>query len=215
VRIVCTLLLMGSLQVMRANTIIGAPLISREVTDTFSGYLFAYNADFIDNSTIASWSFYAGSLNGGNVIGHEITPVIMDQTDPNDWVITAVGTNRTVLATGINSFSFSVVSEVNFLGPKRAFGWYDGSATSQNQGTISFDRATTAIGVRDFTLPQFPTLNMTYQTKNNFTGANDGTDWSGGRIYSIQFELEEAPEPSTFLLFAGGLAIVACLRPRR
>lgn len=214
-RIICTLLLMGSLQWMRANTIIGAPLISREITDTFSGYLFAYNADLHDNSTLTNWSFFAGSVNGPDVTGHKITPVIMDQTDPNDWVVTAIGETRTVLAPGINSFSFGLVSGVNMLGPKLTFGWYDGSATSKNSGTISFDRATTLIGVRDFTVPQFPTLNMTYQTLNNFTGPNDGTDWAGGRIYSVQFELEEIPEPTTFALFAGGLAIVACLRRRR
>jgi len=200
---------------MRGNTIIRAPLISREITDTFSGYLFAYNADFTDTTTIANWSFYAGSANGGDVVGHKITPVIMDQTDPDNWVITGVGTTRTVLAAGINSFSFGLMSGINLLGPKLTFGWYDGSATSPNQGTISFDRATTTIGVRDFTVAQFPLLGMGYQTQNNFTGANDGTSWSGGRIYSVAFELEEAPEPSTFGLIAGGLAIVACLRRRR
>jgi hypothetical protein len=139
----------------------------------------------------------------------------MDQTDPNDWVITGVGATRTVLAAGLNSFTFGLMSGVNFLGPKLTFGWYDGSATSQNQGTISFDRATTTIGVRDFTLAQFPLLGMSYQTKNDFSGANDGTSWSGGRIYSIAFDLEEVPEPSTFGLIAGGLAIVACLRRRQ
>jgi hypothetical protein len=215
VRIVCTLLLFGSIQLAKANGIIGAPLISREITDTFSGYLFAYDASFTDNTTIANWSFFAGSANGGNVVGHQITPVIMDRTDPNDWVITGVGTTETVLTAGVNSFSFGLISGANFLGPNLTFGWYDGSATSQNQGTISFDRATTTIGVRDFSVAQFPLLGMSYQTKNDFTGANDGTSWSGGRIYSFQFDLEEVPEPSTFALIAGGLAIVACLRRRR
>src|SRR4030095_1492298 len=104
VRIVCTLLLIGSLQLMRANTIIGAPTISREITDTFSGYLFAYNADFTENSTIANWSFHAGSVNGGNVVGHQITPVIMDQTDPSDWVITAGGENTKIFAGRLQFF---------------------------------------------------------------------------------------------------------------
>ena len=47
----------------------------------FPGYLFAYDADFTDNSTIASWSFFAGSANGGDVVGHQITPVIIDRTN--------------------------------------------------------------------------------------------------------------------------------------
>jgi hypothetical protein len=209
---------------MRANTIIGAPTISREVTDTFSGYLFAYDSAYNENSTVANWSFYAGSATGGDVVGHEITPVIMDQSDPNNWVITGVGTTRTVLAAGFNSFGFGLVTGINFVGPHLTLGWYDGSATSQNQGTISFDRAQPTIGVRDFTVPQFPVLGMAYQTKNDFSGPNDGTSWSGGRIYSVQFDLEggpeadpfaENPEPATFGLIAGGLALVACLRRRR
>src|SRR5262249_33760405 len=120
-----------------------------------------------------------------------------------------------IMAAGFNAFSFGLVTGVNFVGPHLTFGWYDGSATSQNQGSISFDRATTTLGVRDFTVPQFPVLGMGYQTKNDFSGANDGTSWSGGRIYSVAFDLEEAPEPATFGLIAGGLAIVACLRRRR
>ena len=83
---------------MRANTIIGAPVISREVTDTFSGYLFAYDSAYDSSSTVSNWSFYAGSANGGSVVGHELTPVIMDQSDPDNWVITGVGTSRTVLS---------------------------------------------------------------------------------------------------------------------
>ena len=42
-----------------------------------------------------------------------------------------------------------------------------------NQGTISFDRATTAVGVRDFTQPIFPTVGEAYTTLHDFTGAND------------------------------------------
>jgi len=217
VKIVCALvLLLGSLHVAKANAIIGAPLVSREITDVFSGYLFAYDAEVTNNFSLQSWSFYAGSgAASSSVTGHELTPVIMDRTDPEDWVITGIGTTRTIFAAGLYSFSFDAVVGSNLIGPNLTFGWYDGSATSQNQGTISFDRATTTIGVRDFTAAQFPLLGMSYHTKNDFTGYNDGTDWAGGRIYSIQFDLEEAPEPSTFGLIAGGLAIVACMRRRR
>ncbi len=84
-------------------------------------------------------------------------------------------------------FSFSLVAGSNMVGPNMTFGWYDGSATAINPGTISYDRTTTAIGFRDFISPQFPLLGKAYATSSDFTGANDGTSWTGGRIYSVQF----------------------------
>jgi hypothetical protein len=87
----------------------------------------------------------------------------------------------------VYKFSFSLVSGSNMVGPNMTFGWYDGSATAANQGTISFDRATAAVGFRDFVSSQFPVLGKAYATSSDFTGANDGTSWTGGRIYSVQF----------------------------
>src|ERR1700676_3596402 len=100
VKVIYAFLLIGSLQGMAAG-VIGDPPVLREITDTFSGYLFAYDGNFATDGTVSNWSFYAGSANpDADVAGHELTPVIMDQTDPGGWVITGIGTTRTVLAAG-------------------------------------------------------------------------------------------------------------------
>ena len=104
------------------------------------------------------------------VTGHQITPVLID---PNGWVITGIGATQTVSGPGLYTFNFDLVSGSAAVTPNMTFGWYDGSATSANQGTISFDRAATAVGVRDFTQPIFPTVGESYTTQDDFTGAND------------------------------------------
>ena len=128
-----------------------------------------------------------------------------------------IGTTRTVLAAGFYAFSFDLVSGSDLAGPTRTFGWYDGSATSQNQGTISFDRADTAVGARFLVTDGFPTLDKAYVTKNDFTGANDPFGWAGGRIYSVQFDPPirfRIPSRPRWQCSAGGFAILAWLRRR-
>jgi hypothetical protein len=212
-KFIYTFLLCGSLQVMMAGNI-GNPTVDREMTDTFSGYLFAYDGTFGSYGTVDSWSIYAGSndLQYLPVTGHQITPVLID---PNGWVITGIGATQTVSGPGLYTFNFDLVSGSADVNPNMTFGWYDGSATSTNQGTISFDRAATAVGVRDFTQPIFPTVGASYITQSDFTGANDPTGWTGGRVYSVQFDPpEDLPEPASLAMFLGGFALIACLRRR-
>jgi hypothetical protein len=216
VRIIYVFLLVGSIQGLTAGTI-GDPPILRETTDTYSGYLFAYDGTFGGPGSVSTWSFYAGEADPNvpnmSVVGHEITPVLLDPTNPNGWTITAIGTTRTVSGPGLYEFDFDVVFGSDLVTSNLTFGWYDGSSTSANQGTISFDRAATDIGVRDFTAPVFPVLGSSYTTKNDFTGANEPDGWSGGRIYSVQFDPpEDVPEPASLAMFLGGSALIACLR---
>src|SRR5260370_1751208 len=127
------------------------PTINREITDTFSGYLYAYDGTFGAYGVVDSWAIYAGSNNSNlQVAGHQITPVVMD---PNGWVITGIGATQTVSGPGLYNFSFDLISGSAAVNPSLTFGWFDGSSTTSNQGTISFDRATTSVGVRDFTQP--------------------------------------------------------------
>ena len=215
-RVIYAFLLLGSLQGVVAG-VIGDPPIQREVTDTFAGYLFAYDGNFGKEGIVTEWSFFAGSNGPIDVAGHEITPVIMDQSGPDGWVITGIGTTRTVTSAGFYAFGFGLVTGSDLAGPTRTFGWYDGSATSQNQGTISFDRADAAIGVRDFWYDSFPALDHPYITKNDFAGANDPNGWAGGRIYSVQFDPPDplpTPEPSTLAMLAGGFSLLVGLGSR-
>src|SRR5208337_3851352 len=98
---------------------------------------------------VLTWSFDAGSTAGLPVAGHQITPVILDTTTPGGWTVTGIGATETISGPGVYTFSFSLVSGSNMVGPNMTFGWYDGSATAANPGTISFDRTSTAIGFRD------------------------------------------------------------------
>jgi hypothetical protein len=193
---------------------IGNPPIDREITDTFAGYLFAYDGTFGSYGTVESWTIYAGSNDLQNlpVDGHQVTPVLID---PNGWVITGIGATQTVSGPGLYTFNFDPVSGSADVNPNLTFGWYDGSASSTNKGTISFDRAATAVGVRVFAQPVFPTLGASYTTQSDFTGANEPDGWMGARIYSVQFDPpEDLPEPATLATFLGGFALIACLRRR-
>jgi hypothetical protein len=120
------------------------------------------------------------------------------------------------------TFNFGQVSGSNIVGPNFTFGWYDGSSTASNPGTISFDRATTDVGVRDFVTLAFPAIGTAYVTQYDFTGANKGSSWTAGRIYSVQFDSfdstdppSDAPEPSSLaMMFAGTFALIACKNRR-
>jgi hypothetical protein len=214
VRIIYAFLLIGSMQAINAGTV-GPSLMTREATDTASGYLFAYDGSFGTVGDVSTWSFDAGSTTNSNVAGHQITPVILDRTIPGGWTITGIGATQTVSAPGVYTFSFSPVSGSNLVGPNMTFGWYDGSATAANQGTISFDRTTTAIGFRDFVSPEFPVLSKAYATGSDFTGTNDGTSWTGGRVYSIQFDPPDVPEASSWTTILGGTLTIIAFKRRR
>ena len=189
-RFVYVFLLIGSLQRISAETV-GGPVIPRTSTDTAVGDIYAYDGSFSTAGTVLSWSFYAGSFDPlQNIAGQQITPLILDQSTPGGWTITGIGTTQTVSGSGLYSFNFDLVSGSNLVGPNLTFGWYDGSSTASNQGTVSFDRTTTTIGVRDFVTLAFPVLGTAYTNQSDFTGANDGTSWTGGRVYSIQFDLD-------------------------
>lgn len=212
-KLILGFLLIGSFQTIAAGNI-GDPTVLREITDTFSGYLFAYDGNFGTYGVVNSWSIYAGSENANlDVTGHQITPVLID---PNGWIITGIGATETVKGPGVYTFDFDLIAGSAAVSPNITFGWFDGSSASSNQGTISFDRATTSTGVRFFSQAIFPTVGAAYTTQHDFTGADDPNGWNGGRIYSVQFDPpDEVPEPASLAMFLGGFALIAALRRRR
>jgi hypothetical protein len=221
VKFVYVFLLIGSLQGITAG-IVGDPVIQREATDNAAGLLYAYDGTFGTFGNVLTWSFYAGSTDTTrDITGQQITPVILDQSTPGGWSVTGIGATQTISGPGLYTFNFNLVSGSTAVGPTLTFGWYDGSSTASNQGTVSFDRATTAVGFSDFLSLAFPVLGTAYAADSDFTGVNDGTSWTGGRIYSIQFDTaqsdapsdpsSDAPEPSSLaMMLAGAFALIAC-----
>lgn len=212
-KFVYVFLLIGSIQGINAGTI-GDSVIQRSALDSAAGLLFAYDGNFGAVGNVETWSFYAG------VGGHQLTPVILDQTG-DAWTVTGIGTTRTIDAPGPYTFNFDLVSGSTVVGPTVTFGWYDGSVDSSNPGTISIDLATTAVGYRDFHSLGFPVVNTPYATVYDFTGLNPDGDWTSGRIYSVEFDSVDstdpsaAPEPSSLaLMFAGAFAVFASKRLR-
>jgi hypothetical protein len=215
VRIIHAFLLIGSMQAIIAGTV-GDPVINREATDLATGYMFAYDGSFGTLGHVLTWSFDAGSSNPWNVAGHQITPMLLDPTTPEGWTVMGIGATQIVSGPGVYTFSFSLVSGSNMVSPNMTFGWYDGSATAANTGSISFDRTATAIGFRDFMSPQFPVLGKAYATSSDFTGANDPTGWTGGRVYSVQFDPpSDVPEPSSWAMILGGALTIIAFNRRR
>ena len=222
-RFVYVFLLIGSIQAINAG-IVGDPVIERQFNDTATGILYAYDGTFATAGNIQTWSFYAGSTGDPHdVTGQQITPVILDQSTSGGWTVTGIGTTQTVPGPGSYTFNFDLVSGSAAVGPTLTFGWYDGSATASNQGTISVDPASTAVGFRNFLSLAFPVVGTPYVTNSDFTGPNSGSDWGSGsgRIYSVQFDSLDstdpstAPEPSSLaMLFAGAVALLACKRRR-
>ena len=157
-KFVYVFLLIGSVQGINAG-IVGDPVIQREATDNATGLLYAYDGTFGTAGNVLSWSFYAGGTGTTrDIAGQQITPVILDQSTPGGWTITGIGATQTVSGPGSYTFNFDLVSGSTAVGPTLTFGWYDGSATASNQGTISFDRATTDVGFRDLVGLAFPVL---------------------------------------------------------
>ena len=170
-------------------------LVEREITDTSSGLLWANNKPFATSGYAGNWSFYAGSRGSSGMIGHTITPVLWTKSGAS-WVVSGVGTTRTIQATGINTYAFEPVAGTSAVTTSTYWGWYDGSATNTSLGTISFDRATAQYGTALMSGSHYPGVNQAFTTSYDFSGFNDGTSWSGGRIYSVNFEITQYAPPS-------------------
>jgi hypothetical protein len=184
---------------------IGNPVVSAAEVDMCSGCMFVL-APFSasdSGSTLTSWEFYAfNAADSPSVIGNQITPLLFSQTGP-DFTIVGVGATQTITATGDQSYAFGLVSGSDVIGSSSYFGWFDGSLSATNTGTIAFasDGGTPSF-VRDGT----PVVGFT----DPFAPLS--------RTYSVQATdsfVEPVPEPGTLGLLFGGGALVLLGRVRR
>ena len=114
---------------------IGDDLIDRNTNDVWTGMVLVAPDSFGSTTQeLSSWSMFDNDFSG-----RQITPLILEDVGNDNYNITGIGTTRTSDASGIQSFSFDLVSGSADVGGDLYFGWKDGSNGSNNEGVIDFD----------------------------------------------------------------------------
>jgi hypothetical protein len=175
---------------------IGDPVIERTYIDTCDGCSFALSTPFTDTGDLVStWSFWADTT------GRSLTPLLYTFNGTN-YVISGIGATVTVTALGAQTYNFNLVSGTDVVGADTYFGYRDGTPAVANQGTISISDSSSGT--------------LMYYFGNGTTGPNVSLGQSLTatgelpRNYSVQAETQSsAPEPSGWLLLAGGLLFFA------
>ena len=187
---------------------IGNPIVERSTIDTCNGCSFAISTPFTTPGQLTTWSFWA------DVTGLSLTPLIYQNTGSN-FVISGIGSTVTVSSLGAQTYAFGLQSGSDLVNANFYFGYRDGTTEGANQGTIPFtDSASGALqyyfgdGAGGPNADPFVGETMTLGTFNG--GLLD-------RNYSIQATSTESavPEPSTWLLMAGGFSAVLLRRRKR
>ena len=180
---------------------IGNPIVSAPVVDLCVGCWFVA-APFSagdSGSTMLNWELFAFNLDGPSVIGNNITPLLFS-FDGSDFTLAGIGATQTITATGDQSYAFGLVSGSDTIGSSSYFGWYDGSLSAPNAGTIAFawDGGTPLVSFLGT-----PVVGAT----GSFTLLS--------RTYSVQATDTMGPEPGTLGLLFGGTALLLLGRVRR
>lgn len=197
----------------RAATI-GDSVVQRPQFDSGNGQVFIYLGHFPSpGEQVASWSFYSDSSAstfccGNPPSGQRITPLLFDQTSPGVFDVVGIGTTRTNLLTGVQSFSFGLAGGTDIVTASTVFGWKDGAPVGDYlYGVVdmSSDPGRLTYAVLDNNFPVDITLGQSYSGSS-----------LPDRAYSIQFTT--APEPAEVLptaLAIFGIAVFISTRPKR
>ena len=157
-------------------------LINRPSNDGANGFIFvqldpiAFDPDA--PQSVVRWSFFD---NDAGDIGQNVTPLLLENVG-GTFEIRAIGTTRTSIGSGIQSFDFGLVSGSAQIDSANYFiAFKDGSNGSNNNGVIDYTGSGSADGVRWF------------GTHTSFAvDQNLGAGTFGARDYSIQYEFEPA-----------------------
>jgi hypothetical protein len=111
----------------------------RDTTDTNQSiYVIAKPLTGLIGKTLTNWSFTTLISTSKS-----ITPLLFETNGTKVLKLQAIGTTRTISASGTYRYSFGLVSGSNVIKTGfYCFGWKDGTSTTSNTGVISFDTTT-------------------------------------------------------------------------
>lgn len=202
------LTLAGLLCGISSAATIGNPIVDRSTIDTCNGCSFALSTPFTTSGQLTAWSFWA------DVTGLSLTPLIYQNTGSN-FVITGIGTTVTVSALGAQTYAFGLQSGSDLVDANFYFGYRDGTTVAANTGTIPFtDSASGALQYYFGDGAAGPNANPVVGETMTLGSFNGGLL---DRNYSIQATstASAVPEPSAWLLMAGGFGGLLLRRRKR
>ena len=115
------------------NQSVGNTLVAQPNVDGASGSVFVAE-QFTTTGRVTGWSVYGGVFSGTR----HVTPLILKATVAGRYEITGICKAQEIVKDRPQEFAFDLVSGSDSAGPSYYLGWYDGSATADNQGSIGF-----------------------------------------------------------------------------
>lgn len=116
----------------------GNALGRRAMSDSATGSLFVQTIPLKRLGKATNWAFFDTDDKGASV-----TPLLFKKSG-SDWRVVGIGTTRVSDGTGVQAFSFGLVSGSDEIEEGVFFGWKDGSNGADNPGVIDFDLGETA-----------------------------------------------------------------------
>ena len=195
------------LAVASQASMIGNPVIQRDLFDTCNGCSFALSTPFpVAGEAVVTWSFWADAT------GLAITPLLYDWNGSN-FVITAIGTTQVPTALGAQTYDFGLVSGSAVVGANTYFGYRDGTVDAGNTGTIAFNDSTSGTFMYYFGDGAGGPNPNPFVGEVMTLGSVQGGELQ--RNYSIEADTSSVPEPSAWLLSIAGLGVLAGIRFKR
>ncbi|MCU0979306.1 MAG: PA14 domain-containing protein, partial [Pirellulaceae bacterium] len=115
--------------------LVGGDLFVASFVDSSTGGMYVGPA-FSDSGRAIRWSAFGGNFTAGTT--RDVTPVIFELNAEGWYVITGIGTTRTLRPNEGREFDFGLVAGSDAVGSGYFLGWKDGSPTADNAGAIGY-----------------------------------------------------------------------------
>src|SRR5262249_11386548 len=104
-----------------SSVAVGSEVIDRAIDDTVGGIYVADELPIV--GTVTTWQVTTGASSAG----HQLTPLLLKQTDETHFQIVGIGKTQTVAAGSTQQFNFEVQAGAIATGPGIFLGWADAS----------------------------------------------------------------------------------------